>query len=122
MIIDLTRKLVATDPSIDSCAICGNDFDLGSVYAVATGDQNEDIGVLCPTCLEYLNRRKEDAKDPTMENWPAYGWPTPEFLEEARRRHPEPMFDAGGDLTTAAADPAADARIYEASVVWSMER
>ena len=50
------------------------------------------------------------------------GWPTPENLEETRRRYPEPMFETEGDLLAAAEDRAADAEIYEASFVWRMER
>jgi len=64
VLIEITRKLVAADASIDCCAICGNDFNLGSVYAVATADRSEEIRLMCPTRLEYLNRRKEDAEGP----------------------------------------------------------
>jgi hypothetical protein len=122
MLIELMRKLVATDYSITPCVICGNDFDLGSVYAQATGDRGEQMGELCPTCLDYLNRRKEDAEDPTLDNWPARGWPTVEVLERLRRRHPEPMFETYDELLAAATDRAADDRIHEATMVWRMER
>jgi len=122
VLIELQRKLVAADASIDSCVICGNDFDLGSVYAVASEDQGEETGPMCPVCLEYLNRRKEDAEDPTLDNWPARGWPTTEVLERLRRRYPEPMFDTWEDLLAAATDRAAEDKIYEASGVWRMDR
>jgi hypothetical protein len=77
---------------------------------------------MCPTCLEYLNRREGDAEAPARNNWPNRDWPTREFLEEARRRYPEPMFETSDELTAAATDEAADRRIYEASRVWAMER
>ena len=122
MLIELHRRLAGNEPAADSCVICGNDFDLGSVYAVAAGDQGQQMGAMCPVCLEYLNRRKEGAEDPTLGNWPARGWPTTQDLERFRRRYPEAMFDTEDDLLAAAADRAADARIYAATVVWRMER
>jgi hypothetical protein len=122
MIIELWRKMVATEYSGCSCAICGNDFYRGNVFAVAAGDQGEELGEMCPVCLEHLNRRKRDAEDPTLDNWPARGWPTPQDLEQARRRYPEPMFETEDDLLAAAEDRAADAEIYEASFVWKMKR
>jgi hypothetical protein len=35
MLIELYRKLVAADASTELCVICGNEFELGSVYPVA---------------------------------------------------------------------------------------
>lgn len=122
MLIELTRKLVAADTSVEGCTICGNDFELGSVYAVAYGDDSDWTGSMCPTCLAYLNRRKGDANDPTLGNWPERGWPSTEVLGEARRRYPEAMFGTAEELHAAASDRAADERICEASVVWKVER
>ncbi len=121
MRIELHRKLVA-GACTDCCVICGNDFDLESVCAVASGDRGEEMGPMCDVCLEYLNRRKGDAEDPTLDNWPARGWPTVEVLERLRRRHPEAMFDTEDELLAAAVDRAADDRIYGGAVVWRMER
>ncbi len=121
MRINLQRKLVAADASIDSCVICGNDFELGSVYPMVTGDNREEMGPMCPVCLEYLNRRKEDVEDPTLDNWHARGWPTTEVLERLRRRYPEPMFDTVEDLLAACTDRAAEDKIYEASAPWRMD-
>jgi hypothetical protein len=121
MLIELHRMVVAGELT-DCCVICGNDFDLRSVYVVTHGDRGEEMGRMCPTCLEYLNRRKEDAEDPTLDNWPARGWPTTEVLERLRRRYPEPMFDTEEELLAAATDRAAEERIYEAAFVWRMER
>ncbi len=90
MLIELWRKEPEIGYSATCCAVCGNDFELGSVYPMIAGDQGEELGEMCPTCLDYLNRRKEDAADPTLGNWPARDWPTVEDLEEARRRYPEP--------------------------------
>jgi hypothetical protein len=121
MLIELHRRVTGGEFS-DCCVICGNDFDLASVYAMATGDQGQEMGPLCPTCLEYLNRRKVDSEDPTRDNWPARGWPTTEVLKRLRRRYPEAMFDTEDDLLAAATDRAADARIYDAAMLWRMER
>lgn len=121
MRINLQRKLVAVDASTDTCVICGNDFELGSVYATATGDHREEMGPMCPVCLDYLNRRKEDAEDPTLDNWPARGWPTTEVLEKLRQRYPEPMFETYDDLLAACTDRATEDRIYEASMPWKMD-
>ena len=71
----LWRKVLASDYSVTTCAICGNDFDRGIVFPVAKTDDGAELGEMCPTCLEYLNRRKEDAEDPTLDNWPARGCP-----------------------------------------------
>src|SRR5215218_3491608 len=121
MIIELWRKVIATDYSSTSCGICGNDFDRGCVFPVAAADDGAELGEICPTCLQYLNRRKEDAEDPTLGNWPARDWPTPQDLDEARRRYPEPVFETSDDLLAAATDRDAEEEIYRASVVWRME-
>ncbi len=122
MLIELWRKEAATNYSITPCVICGNDFGLGSVYPVASGDQGQDMGEMCPTCLDYLNRRKADAEDSTDGNWPAREWPKLEDLEEARRRYPFPMFETGEDLVAAAVDEEADRRLTRQTIVWSMDR
>ena len=122
MLIEIMRKLVATEPQSDVCVICGNDFDLGSVYAVAAGDKGEEMGNMCPVCLEYLNRRKEDGEDPTLGNWPARGWPTPEVLEDLGSRYPEPMFDTEEELLAASTDRETELRIHYATKLWRMER
>jgi hypothetical protein len=121
MLIELHRMVVAGELT-DCCVICGNDFDIETVYVVAHGDRGEEMGPMCDVCLRYLNRRKLDSKDPTLDNWPARGWPTTEVLERLRRRYPEPMFDTEEELLAAATDRAAEERIYEAAFVWRMER
>jgi len=65
MLIELWRRVLATDYSRTYCGICGNDFDRGTVFPVAFTDGRETIGEMCPPCLDHLNRRKEDADDPT---------------------------------------------------------
>jgi hypothetical protein len=122
MLIELFRKLVAEEASTDSCRVCGNDFDLGSVYPVVTGDRGEEGGPMCPTCLDYLNRRKLDPGDPTLANWPSCGWPTVEDLERLRQRYPEAQFETNDDLLAAAVDRAADDRIHSATVLWRVKR
>jgi hypothetical protein len=117
MVIELWRKVVATEYSTCTCAICANDFDRGIVSAWAfNADRNTDIGDVCPTCLDYLSRRAQDAKDPAYMSWP-----TLRDLEEARRRYPEPLFATDDELLAAATDCEADDKIYEASVVWRAE-
>lgn len=121
MLIELWRKVVAEDYVITCCAICGNDFDRGNVFPVAKADAGDLLEEMCPTCLDYLNRRKEAAEDPRSGNWPSREWPTLADLEAARRRHPEPMFKTNKELLAAATDRDVEADIYEASVVWRME-
>ena len=77
---------------------------------------------MCLVCLDYLNRRKGHADDPTFSNWPARDWPSLEDLEEARPLHTEPMFADRGELEAAARGFEAQDEIYAASVVWRMER
>ena len=91
MLIELWRTEAQPLYSMTCCGICGNDFELGSVYPMIAGDRGVDLGEMCSTCLDYLNRRKQDAEDPALGNWPARDWPTVEDLEEARRRYPEPV-------------------------------
>lgn len=75
---------------------------------------------MCPVCLDYVNRRKADALDPTLDNWSAHAWPTLEDLEAARRRYPAPIFETEYALLATATTRDADAEIYEASAVWRM--
>lgn len=89
MLIELWRKVLGTDYSGTCCGICGNDFDRGSVFPVAlTDDAKAEIGEVCPHCLDHLNRRKRDAEDPTLGNWPARGWPP--FVTWRRRARGTP--------------------------------
>ena len=124
MLIELWRKVVATDYTHFCCAICGNDFDRGAVYPVAFSDHGDELGEMCTWCLGYLNERKAslDAEDPTRDNWPARGWPSFRDLAEALRRYPEPMYATRDALTTAFTDADAESRIYDESIVWKKER
>jgi hypothetical protein len=121
MLIELWRKVVATEYTHCLCAVCGNDFDRGTVYPVAFSDQGYELGEMCLLCLDYLSRRKKDAVDPAWDNWPARGWPTLQDLEELRRRYPEPMY-ADHDALAAFTDWVGEDAIYAESVVWAMER
>ena len=67
-------------------------------------------------------RRKNDGFDPTLDNWPARNWPTPADLQDARRRYPEPMFVDAAAMKVAAPDFDAEDDVFEAMVVWRMER
>ncbi len=120
--IELWRKVLATDYSGTCCAICGNDFDRGTVFPVASGAHGEELGEICLVCLDYLNRRKEDADDPTLGNWPARDRPSLEDLEEARRRYPEAMFPDSDAYDAAAPDPDVEDDVLQSSFIWQMER
>ncbi len=122
MLIEFWRKVIATDYSATCCGVCGNDFDRGTVFAVAFTDSGDAVGEMCPVCLDYLNRRKQDAEDPTLENWPAREWPTVEDLEEARRRYPEAMFPDDAAYDAAAPDLDAEQEVLQASFILQMER
>ena len=122
MLIEIWRKVIATDYTQTSCMVCGNDFDRGHVYPVAFSDDGYELGEMCPVCLDYLSRRKVDADDPTMGNWPAREWPTLEDLEELRQRYPEPMYANHDALTAAAPGFDAEDAIYEKSVLWEQRR
>jgi hypothetical protein len=122
MLIELWRKVLATDYTNTFCSVCGNDHDRGNVFPVALSDRGDKLGEMCLVCLDYLNRRKDDADDPTFGNWPARDWPSLEDLEEARRLHPDAMFADRGEREAAAPDLDAQDEIYAASVVWRMGR
>ncbi len=124
MLIELWRKVLATDESCTCCGICGNDFDRGNVFAVAHTDTGGEMGEMCSTCLDYLSKRKNDPEDCRVrENWPAREWPTLEDLEEARRRYPEPMFaDDTAYQEAAGYDPDTEDELLQASFIWRMEQ
>jgi hypothetical protein len=121
MLIELWRKEIAEGRAITLCAICGNDFELGSVYPVVAGDRGQELGEMCPACLDYLNRRKADAEDPTAGNWPARDWPTLGDLEDARRRYPEPMFESREAWNAACPDFEVEEEVLATQIVWRME-
>lgn len=123
MLIELWRKVLATDYSTTVCAICGNELDRGTVFAVASADDGHEMGEVCITCLDYLSRRKNDAKDwYVRRNWPAREWPTLEDLQEARRRYPEPMFaDDAAFQEAAGYDPDKEDELLQSSFIWRME-
>ena len=126
MLIELWRKVIETDHSRSLCAVCGSEFERGTVFPVAFADDGGEIGEMCPPCLDHLNQRKHDASDPTAgpapaQNWPAREWPTVEDLEEARRRYPEAMFPDDGAYDAAAPDLDAEQAVLQSSFVWTME-
>jgi hypothetical protein len=121
MRIELWRKFIGTEYHTTCCAVCGNDFARGNVYPVAMDDKEGELGEMCLVCLDYLNARKHDGDDPTLDNWPARGWPTLGDLEEARRRYPEPMFPDGAALEEAAPGREAEEELIQASMIWRME-
>ncbi len=122
MLIELWRKVLATDPGREVCGICGNDFGRGAVFAMASADDGAEMGAMCPTCLDYLSRRKNDADDwRVRQNWPAREWPTLEDLEEARSRYPEAMFaDEAAMMTVTGEDPDAEEELLQSSFIWRM--
>lgn len=123
MLIELWRKVLATDYAHTCCVVCGNDFDRGTVFPVAFTDAGGEMGEMCLTCLDYLSRRKNDAEDWHVRvNWPAREWPTLEDLEEARRRYPEPMFADEAKYEAAAGyDPDTEDELLQSSFIWRMK-
>lgn len=63
----------------EGCGICGVPFVAGVVAAHVLRD---DLGVVCPSCVEYLGRRNPER------------FPTIEDLEEANRCHAGPIFES----------------------------
>ena len=126
MLIELWRKVLATDYSSTCCGICGNDFDRGTVFPVAFTDDGGELGEMCTACLDYSNRRKQDGGDPKAGpapwgNWPAREWPTVEDLEQARRLYPEAMFpDDAFDVAAPGFDEQEE--VIQASFIRRMER
>ncbi len=122
MLIELWRKVLASDPGREDCGICGNDFAPGAVFAMASADDGAEMGAMCPTCLDYLSRRKNDADDwRVRQNWPAREWPSLEDLEEARSRYPEAMFaDEAANIASAGEDPDAEDELMQSSFIWRM--
>lgn len=120
MLIELWRKVCADDYENTPCGICGVDFYRGNVFPMAFGDQGDELGEMCVGCLDYLNRRKVDADDPTWGNWPSRDWPSLEDLEEARRRYPEAMYASRNEV--AALSWEAEEAVLAESVLWRMER
>jgi hypothetical protein len=122
VLIELWRKVVAIDYSITMCGVCGTAHDRGNVFPVAFTDGGSELGEVCLVCLDYLNRRKNDADNPTLGTRPARDWPSLEDLQEARRRYPKPMFADDTELEAAAGDMDAQDAIYARSVVWGAKR
>jgi hypothetical protein len=104
MIIRLQRQWAADDPAYldpddkDRCGVCGRTFEQTSIVAWATTDDQADMGMACPSCLEHLGRRNPE-KFPTIEEYRA-------LLE----KYPEAMYES-----TEALEAAAQAAGYEDS-------
>jgi hypothetical protein len=120
MLIELWRKVVATDYTSTNCAVCGNDFDRGSVFPVAFTDDGYELGEMCTLCLDYLNRRKQDADDPTLGNWPARDWPSLEILQESRRCYPEAMYASRDEVKALSWEE--EENVLAASILWEQKR
>ncbi len=120
MLIELWRKVIATDYTNTCCAVCGNDFDRGSVFPVAFSDSGDELGEMCPVCLDYLDRRRRDEDDPTFGNWPARDWPSLEILQESRRCYPEAMYASRGEAEALSWEAEEDA--LAASILWEQKR
>ncbi len=114
MLIELWRTEPSGPYSMTTCAICGDDFKLGTVYARIVADGGDDLGEMCSACLDHLSRRKSEGERPAV-NWPARDWPTLEDLKQARQRHPELMSELDVDGYT-------DDEYMDAVVLWRMER
>jgi len=85
MLIELWRKVLATDHQSEDCGICGNDFDRGAVFAMASADDGAEMGAMCPTCLDYLSRR--GGGTPAVELYLAHGTRAHALLAGINRYH-----------------------------------
>ena len=57
MKVELTRTLVPDDlGSVEFCALCGEDFEVGVVYPILLAGSGMDAGTLCRGCLEFVGR------------------------------------------------------------------
>ena len=122
-LVELRGKVLANDYVVACCAVCGDDFELGSVFAVACTDNGGEIGEVCPVCLDYPNRRKDD-DNPTLGNWPARaGGRRPKASRRRAGATRRPCSPADCAACEAAA-PGWDAQheILQASMIWKMER
>lgn len=108
MFIELMR---AFEPSEighkESCGVCSETFFTGSVVASAVTDGRDDMGNVCPSCVEALGRR--------APRW----FPTIEVYEEMNRRYPEAMFSTAEEVLRLESDrDAAIDEAYDARFIW----
>ena len=92
MIIELRRTMTPDDMGRYACAICTDEFELGTVTAwaytgeVAPGHVGDGDPFTCPKCVEALGAYRPD-RFPTIEQYRHLEaeWPSPEYAsgEEA---------------------------------------
>jgi hypothetical protein len=108
MFIDLMRAYAPDEMGREeNCGVCGATFTTGSVAASACTDARDDMGNVCPACVEVLGRRNPDR------------FPTIEEYEEANRRYPEPMFGSVEEVLRLErqGNPVVD-EAYDARFIW----
>ncbi len=113
MFIELRRAWTPEDmhfpDTSGTCGICGDEAAPSSVIASAATDAADDMGVACPSCIEYLGARNPE-RSPTIEQYR-------EFL----RRFPEPMYASDEELQAATEDFEDPSEVaYEESWLWRL--
>jgi len=111
MFIELYRAWAPEHLTEDTCGVCGHTIAPTSVIASVATDDRNDMGVACPSCVEYLGSRSPE-KSPTIE-----------FYREMLRQFPAPMYASEEALLAAAEDYEDPSEIaYEASWLWRVSR
>lgn len=102
MFVDLQRAFTPEEMGDHECGLCARTFRPDSVIVFAETNRREEIGRLCPDCLEHFGRIN-----------PEY-YPTAEVYRDALRRYPEPIW-----ATSEEADRAEDEDFdYSSTFVW----
>ncbi len=90
MYVDLIRVHTPEESAEEvACAVCGERFVLGSVYAMLCTDEDVILGPACPACVEALGRRNRER------------FPSAEELAAARLRFPEPVWGSVEEASAA---------------------
>lgn len=79
MYIKLRIAFTPNEMEHETCGICGEAFEPGSVLAEGIADEGGGIGALCRACIEALEDRNPE-------------FVTVSELDQAQRDFPEPVF------------------------------
>ena len=97
MEIQLRRTAVPEEMGPGKCAICGDDFEIGTVRAWVYGGGGPVGGtrdsVACPACVEVLGSYRPD-RFPTIEEYRRLEaeWPTPMFASVEELERVDPLY------------------------------
>ena len=111
MFIELRRAWIPEDMHEAACGVCGHITAPTPVIASLATDNRDDMGVACPSCVEYLGSRNPERS------------PTIEFYRAMLQKYPEPMYASEEELERAAEDFEDPSEVaYEASWLWEVSR